>query len=66
VRCPAGKGLPNDIYHILHHSFVHILVSPSLPTLLASPLRTTFQRNTPSMGSYDNSSLSRAADGSGR
>jgi len=25
VRCPAVKGLPDDIYHILHHSFVHIL-----------------------------------------
>ena len=25
VRCPAVKGLPDDIYHILHHSFVDIL-----------------------------------------
>ena len=25
VRCPAVKGLPNDVYHMLHHSFVHIL-----------------------------------------
>jgi len=25
VRCPAVKGLPDDVYHILHHSFVHIL-----------------------------------------
>jgi hypothetical protein len=25
VRCPAVKGLPNDMYHMLHHSFVHIL-----------------------------------------
>ena len=25
VRCPAVKGVPNDIYHILHHSFVEIL-----------------------------------------
>jgi len=25
VRCPAVKGMPNDIYHILHHSFVGIL-----------------------------------------
>jgi len=25
VRCPAVKGLPDDIYHILHHSFVEIL-----------------------------------------
>ena len=26
VRCPAVKGLPDDIYHILHHSFVEILM----------------------------------------
>jgi len=25
VRCPAIKGLPDDIYHMLHHSFVDIL-----------------------------------------
>jgi hypothetical protein len=25
VRCPDVKGLPDDIYHILHHSFVEIL-----------------------------------------
>jgi len=25
VRCPAVKGLPDDVYHLLHHSFVHIL-----------------------------------------
>jgi hypothetical protein len=25
VRCPAVKGLPDDVYHILHHSFVDIL-----------------------------------------
>jgi hypothetical protein len=25
VRCPTVKGLPDDIYHILHHSFVEIL-----------------------------------------
>ena len=25
VRCPDVKGLPDDIYHILHHSFVDIL-----------------------------------------
>jgi len=25
ARCPAVKGLSDDIYHILHHSFVHIL-----------------------------------------
>ena len=25
VRCPNVKGLPDDIYHMLHHSFVHIL-----------------------------------------
>jgi len=25
VRCPTVKGLSDDIYHILHHSFVHIL-----------------------------------------
>ena len=25
VRCPAVKGLPGDIYHILHHSYVEIL-----------------------------------------
>jgi hypothetical protein len=25
IRCPAVKGVPNDIYHILHHSFVEIL-----------------------------------------
>jgi len=25
VRCPAVKGLPEDIYHMLHHSFVDIL-----------------------------------------
>jgi hypothetical protein len=25
VRCPAVKGLPDDIYHMLHHSFVDIL-----------------------------------------
>jgi len=22
VRCPVVKGLPDDIYHILHHSFL--------------------------------------------
>ena len=25
VRCPVVKGLPDDVYHMLHHSFVHIL-----------------------------------------
>ena len=25
VRCPAVKGLSDDVYHILHHSFVEIL-----------------------------------------
>jgi hypothetical protein len=25
VRCPAVKGIPDNIYHILHHSFVEIL-----------------------------------------
>ena len=25
MRCPVVKGLPDDIYHTLHHSFVHIL-----------------------------------------
>jgi hypothetical protein len=25
VRCPNVKDLPNDIYHMLHHSFVEIL-----------------------------------------
>ena len=25
VRCPAVKGLPDDIYHVLHHSFVDIV-----------------------------------------
>jgi hypothetical protein len=25
VRCPAVKGLPDDIYQILHHSYVEIL-----------------------------------------
>jgi len=25
VRCPAVEGLPEDIYDILHHSFVDIL-----------------------------------------
>jgi hypothetical protein len=25
VRRPAVKGLPDDVYHILHHSFVDIL-----------------------------------------
>ena len=25
VRCPVVNGLPNDIYHVLHHSFVEIL-----------------------------------------
>jgi len=25
VRCPAIKGLPDDIYHVLHHSFVDIV-----------------------------------------
>jgi hypothetical protein len=25
VRCPAVKGLPDDIYHVLHHCFVQIL-----------------------------------------
>ena len=25
VRCPDVDGLPDDIYHLLHHSFVHIL-----------------------------------------
>src|SRR5215469_6378202 len=25
VRCPTVKGLPDDIYHMLHHSFVDIL-----------------------------------------
>jgi len=25
VRCPVVKGLPDDVYHILHHSFVHII-----------------------------------------
>ena len=25
VRCPAVKGLPDNIHHMLHHSFVDIL-----------------------------------------
>ena len=25
VRCPIVKGLPDDIYQMLHHSFVDIL-----------------------------------------
>jgi len=25
VRCPVVKGLPDDVYDMLHHSFVHIL-----------------------------------------
>ena len=25
VRSPAVKGLPDDIYHVLHHSFVGIV-----------------------------------------
>jgi hypothetical protein len=25
VRCPVVKGLPDDIYHMVHHSFVDIL-----------------------------------------
>jgi hypothetical protein len=25
VRCPAFKGVPDDICHMLHHSFVDIL-----------------------------------------
>jgi len=25
LRCPAVKGLPDDIYHVLHHRFVEIL-----------------------------------------
>jgi len=25
LRIPAVKGLPDDIYHMLHHSFVDIL-----------------------------------------
>jgi len=25
VRCPVVKGLPDDVYHMLHHSFVHII-----------------------------------------
>jgi len=25
VRCPNVKGLPDDVYHVLHHSFVDIL-----------------------------------------
>ena len=25
VRWPAVKGVPDDIYHILHHGFVEIL-----------------------------------------
>jgi hypothetical protein len=25
VRYPADKGLPDDIYHVLHHCFVEIL-----------------------------------------
>jgi hypothetical protein len=25
VRCPDISGLPDDIVHVLHHSFVHIL-----------------------------------------
>ena len=25
VRCPAVKDLPDDVYHILHHSYVEIL-----------------------------------------
>jgi len=30
VRCPDVKGLPDDIYHILHHSFVDLLESGDL------------------------------------
>jgi len=25
VRCPTVKGLPDDIYHMLHHSYVDIV-----------------------------------------
>jgi len=25
LRIPCVKGLPDDVYHLLHHSFVHIL-----------------------------------------
>jgi len=25
MRCPAVQGLPDDVYHVLHHSFVDIL-----------------------------------------
>ena len=25
VRCPTVKGLSDDIYHVLHHTFVEIL-----------------------------------------
>jgi len=25
VRCPNVKGLPDDVYHLLHHSFADIL-----------------------------------------
>ena len=25
VRCPAIKGLPDDAYHMLHHSFIEIV-----------------------------------------
>jgi len=25
MRCPAVQGLPDEVYHILHHSFVEIL-----------------------------------------
>ena len=25
MRCPAVQDLPDDVYHILHHSFVEIL-----------------------------------------
>jgi hypothetical protein len=25
VRCPNIKGLPDNIYHMLHHSFIEIL-----------------------------------------
>jgi hypothetical protein len=33
VRCPAFKGLPGDICHMLHHSFVDILKMRSIENL---------------------------------
>ena len=33
LRIPAVNGLPDDIYHMLHHSFVDILKMRSIENL---------------------------------